>query len=130
MNRELMVCNLSEAVEQLLETIEELGNESSESPTEGELLAELAHAYHHINFAWNARHEAVDFLGAMSDEQFYRYRAFPSEIAEFLRPVEGGEEDDKTDIDDVVRQELEKPVGRTKTRTVDLPGPEIPGGLE
>lgn len=47
----------------------------------------LAHAYHHLNFAWNVRHEKSSSYEHLTDEQFNRWSKFPKEIEPYKVPV-------------------------------------------
>lgn len=78
LNRAVILSNLKEAQEQLDEMIELLNSEPDYD--EGCFKADLTHAYHHLNMAWNARFAAEEAYRAMSDEDFYRWRAFPANI--------------------------------------------------
>ncbi len=74
-NRELIAINLAEAREQL-EAIEE--SLSNPDYSEVELNIELAHAYHHLNFAWNIRHADESELDVLSDESYAKWSKYPA----------------------------------------------------
>lgn len=40
----------------------------------------MAHMYNHLNTAWNARAATDEQIAAQSDEDFYRWRAYPADI--------------------------------------------------
>lgn len=79
--REFMIGNLADAVEELQRIQKAL-----EDPEycEFEFRLDLAHAYHHVNFAWNARSASDDSLLHLSDSNFTAWSRFPvGEIPEF-----------------------------------------------
>jgi len=79
--REYMIVNLGDAIEELQRLQKAL-----EDPeyTEFEFKLDLAHAYHHINFAWNARDASDDELVNLSDSNFSKWSKFPiGEVPEF-----------------------------------------------
>ena len=41
----------------------------------------MQHAYHHLNIAWNVRHESDDRYANMSPEDFDRWSRFPDDLA-------------------------------------------------
>ena len=67
--------NLSEAVDQLNEIIEEIdGPEYSET----ELMIQLEHAYHHMNFAWHIRSESEKDVIDCAGEKFRKWSKYPA----------------------------------------------------
>ncbi len=69
--------NLDEAIEELTRTRQRVAS--------GEILVEqlqvgLAHAYHHINFAWNARFASTEAYAHLTKAQFNRWGKFPTNI--------------------------------------------------
>ena len=78
MNKEYVLYNLREAAEELRRTIAEI--EADSDYHDEELQAATAHAYHHLNTAWNARHASAAQVEACSRSDFARWRQFPSDI--------------------------------------------------
>ncbi len=79
MNQGWILFHLREAQEELARTIANL--EASESVDEIEFEIAMAHMYNHLNTAWNARAATDQEIAARSDDDFYRWRAFPADIA-------------------------------------------------
>jgi hypothetical protein len=77
-NRDWVLHNLREALDELQGTIDEI--ESDAEYGYGEFSVAMRHIYHHLNTAWNSRDESFESLDS-SDEGFYRYRAFPRDLA-------------------------------------------------
>lgn len=80
-NWRLIASNLREAREQI-EAIEAL-IQSSSKPSDAELAVQLEHAYHHLNFAWNARFTADSDFRALSDDQFNQWSKYPKDLKPF-----------------------------------------------
>jgi hypothetical protein len=78
MNREWVLFHLREAQEELRRTIAEIESTSDYGP--GEFSVAVAHAYHHLNTAWNARDEDPAVVEAGSETDFFAWRQFPSDI--------------------------------------------------
>jgi hypothetical protein len=78
LNREVILWNVSEAREEL-EQIEARLRGGGEL-TEGELSVMFGHAYHHLNFAWNARRVADEEYRDLKDEDFNAWGKFPTDI--------------------------------------------------
>ena len=55
MNTRSIMFNLEEALEQLNSTVNDLKN--TKGYNEDDFRVQIEHLYHHINFAWNTRHE-------------------------------------------------------------------------
>lgn len=72
--------NLAEAREQI-EQIESRAA-GKKKPSEIELQIWMEHVYHHLNFAWNVRHESTEKYSNLSDEDFNKWSEFPAEIGE------------------------------------------------
>ena len=75
MNNDWIRIHLSEALEELTHTIAEI--EKQPDYDEAEFRVAMEHVYNHLNTAWNSRNADPQF----SDENFYIWRAFPSDIA-------------------------------------------------
>jgi hypothetical protein len=83
LNRQIIACDLAEAIEQL----EQLrSNACNGSLSEVELALGLQHAYHHLNFAWNIRYVPTAQYRNLTDRQFNSWGRYPSEIEQFLDP--------------------------------------------
>ena len=78
LNREVILSNISEAREEL-EKIEALLR-SDEELTEGELFVMFGHAFHHLNFAWNARRVADEDYRNLTNRDFNEWGSFPTDI--------------------------------------------------
>lgn len=74
MNRQIIESNIKEAREQL----EEIEKRLSANLSEGELLVMLQHAYHHLNFAWNAKKVSNSRYAKMSEEEFSEWGKYPA----------------------------------------------------
>lgn len=77
MNLEIIISNLSEAIEEL-DRIRQLA--SNGDLNEGEFQVRLCHAYHHLNFSWNIRHIATSRYAKLTQAEFDRWGRYPSEI--------------------------------------------------
>ena len=80
LNRKIILYNIREAREQL-ENIEKLLEEKSLSEIDFQI--KLEHAYHHLNFAWNIRHEPTKNYVNLSNENFNKWSKFPKEIKSY-----------------------------------------------
>jgi hypothetical protein len=78
MNRDWVLSQLREAQEELSRTIEEMETDSNYDV--GELIVAVQHLYHHLNTAWNSRDAAPSRVAAVSEDDFYAWRLFPSDI--------------------------------------------------
>ena len=78
MNRRYVLYNLREAEEELRRTIAEI--ESTPDYGYGEFSVRMAHAYHHLNTAWNSRDENEAVVRECSEENFRRWRQMPDDI--------------------------------------------------
>jgi hypothetical protein len=76
-NRSIIRGNIAEAIEQL-QKLEQKA--ATGTLNETELQIGLAHAYHHLNFAWNVRRVASSEYARLSQEQFDRWSKYPEEI--------------------------------------------------
>jgi hypothetical protein len=77
LNRRIIASNLAEAIEQL-ERLRDLA--STGRLNIAQLQVGLAHAYHHLNFAWNIRFASTSQYAALTDSQFKRWGRYPSGI--------------------------------------------------
>ena len=76
MNKEFMLYHLREASEQLAATIREL--ETDPEYEYGNLVVDMGHLYHHINSAWNARDSSDEEARECTEDNFIKWRQFPS----------------------------------------------------
>ncbi len=76
--KEHTIFHLSEALEQLEKTVRELKENSAYSSAEFE--HEIAHAYHHLNYAWNSRYLGPKRAWAAQEKDFFHYRQMPKDI--------------------------------------------------
>jgi hypothetical protein len=85
LNRQIILYNLSEAREQLQEVEAQIKNKQRLSEVELQIM--LEHAYHHLNVAWNARHEKLARYRTLKDEDFNQWRKYPKEIKTYNIPI-------------------------------------------
>ena len=78
LNREVIFYNISEAREEL-ERIEALAK-GDEKLVEEHLAVMFGHAYHHLNFAWNARRVPMSRYRRLTDEDFNAWGQFPTDL--------------------------------------------------
>lgn len=77
-NRDIILSNISEVREELQRI--EGWLTSGEPLSEGGLEVAIEHAYHHLNFAWNARHVSSNKYKTMTDSDFNEWGKFPNDI--------------------------------------------------
>lgn len=77
MNKEWIAFHLEEAADQLQETLNRLSSEPDYSY--GDFVAEMSHAYHHINTAWNSRDVSPQDVANQSDADYDAWQKMPSE---------------------------------------------------
>lgn len=81
-NRDLIIANLEEAIEQLQETASEIRDDKEYD--EGQLRIDLEHAYHHLNYAWHIRKASESEAAECSQENYVKWSKFPvGEILEY-----------------------------------------------
>ncbi|HEX3315056.1 MAG TPA: hypothetical protein VHR72_09215 [Gemmataceae bacterium] len=78
MNLGWLSFHLREASEELARTLAEI--ETNPDFREIELKIAFEHLYNHLNTAWNSRNVGDERFSAHSREEFYAWRAFPSDI--------------------------------------------------
>jgi hypothetical protein len=78
MNREWILSNLKEAHEELQGVIE--GFEKRSDYDIGEYYVAMMHLYHHLNMAWNSKDASEKEVSTCSEENFSKWRQFPSDI--------------------------------------------------
>ena len=75
LNWDIILSNIQEAREELQKLESQI--DSSEKPCEVEFEISLRHAYHHINCAWNIRHEKTEKYANLTDADFKKWGKFP-----------------------------------------------------
>jgi hypothetical protein len=78
MNTEVILSNIKEAEEELRALIARL-EKSPNYPFE-DFHVSMAHLYHHLNTAWNARNATRQRYQACSDEDYHRWECFPNDL--------------------------------------------------
>ena len=84
MNKDYVLYNLGEAQEALGQLIADM--KSDPEYDYGEYIVDMGHVYHHLNTAWNARDSSKAVADQCSEEDFYRWRQFPSTEDIYLGP--------------------------------------------
>lgn len=82
LNWKIIQNNLCEAAEQIENLISLI--RANTPPSEEELQIMLCHAYHHMNFAWNARHVESERYRSMNDSDFETWGLYPVSIEDPL----------------------------------------------
>lgn len=77
MNKSWILFHLREAHEELTRTISRIDTAADVD----EIEMEIALAHNHLNTAWNARHKSDQQIAAQSEDDFYAWRAYPSDIS-------------------------------------------------
>ena len=77
MNKEWIKFNLREAIEELKGTVAEIDDADYDF---GDYRVAIEHAYHHLNTAWNGRDATAVEAEPGSDELFYQWRSFPTDL--------------------------------------------------
>jgi len=78
MNKQFILSNLIEAKEELEKTIQAI--QSEEDYGFGDFHLSMAHAYHHMNSAWNGREISDTDWREYSDETYTRLEKFPIDL--------------------------------------------------
>jgi hypothetical protein len=79
MNKSWILFHLREAHEELTRTIDRI--DASQELDEIEFEIALAQTYDHLNTAWNSRGISDEQAAAATEEDFYTWRAYPSDIS-------------------------------------------------
>lgn len=79
MNRDFVLFNLREALEEIERTIKEI--ESDPGYEDGDLMPAMSHLYHHLNTAWNARNASQERAKACGDADFEAWNQFPADLS-------------------------------------------------
>jgi hypothetical protein len=78
MNKPHILFHLAEAQDTIQKLIAEL--QSDPDYRFGDYRVDMEHLYHHINSAWNGRDASPESVDACSQEDFDRWRQFPTDI--------------------------------------------------
>jgi hypothetical protein len=78
MNKPWVLFHLRQGRDELTRTIAKI--EADPEYDYGEFSAAMAHLYHHLNTAWNSRDVSDEVTAAQTDEQFYQWRSFPTDM--------------------------------------------------
>jgi len=78
MNKDFLLFNLREAVEEITKTINDL--EADGDYDEPQFSVAMKHLYHHVNTAWNARHYTPVQSRDCSDADFNRWGTYPTDL--------------------------------------------------
>jgi len=70
--------NLEDALVELLKLDKRIS--SGDMPDEVEFQIAMQHIFHHLNFAWNTRHESIEKHAEMTKEQFNQWGKFPEDL--------------------------------------------------
>ena len=84
MNKDYALYNLTEAHKALGELIADM--KADPQYDYGEYVVDMTHVYHHLNTAWNAREATKAATDECAEEDFYRWRQFPSTEDIYLGP--------------------------------------------
>ena len=76
--RDYVLWNLREAIETLEGLVRDLDADANYD--EHELRVALSHAYSHLNTAWNARAVCDEHIESCSDDDFRRWRQYPTDL--------------------------------------------------
>ena len=77
MNKNYVVFHLRECCDALESAIRDA---KSKAYGEAELRVDIAHAYHHLNTAWNARHATPAQAESCEPADFEAWRQFPRDL--------------------------------------------------
>jgi hypothetical protein len=80
LNWKIIRANIHEALEELEKLESHIA--STNKPHEVELELSLRHAFHHINFAWNARHIETEKYRKLTKSDFDEWGKFPEGLDE------------------------------------------------
>ncbi len=78
LNWQTIASDIAEAREELEEIEQRI--KSDRPPSEEEFQIRLKHAYFHLNFAWNARHQSTERYANLTDDDFHAWGKYPSDI--------------------------------------------------
>ncbi len=78
MNKDYALFHLREAQETIGKLISEIGSDPEYEY--GNYVVDKSHIYHHVNSAWNGRDATPREADVCSDEDFQRWRQFPTDL--------------------------------------------------
>ena len=78
LNKDYILFPLKEAKHELDRMVDEI--EKIDDYGVGEYNVDIQHLYHHINSAWNARESSKEECEECSEQNFEKWRQFPSDI--------------------------------------------------
>ena len=78
MNKPHILFHLAKAQEAIQKLIAEM--QSDQDYEFGNYRVDMEHLYHHVNSAWNGRDASEEAVHACSQEDFRRWRQFPTDI--------------------------------------------------
>ena len=81
MNWAIVELNLTQAREELERLERMVADRKARSKIKFQV--GLCHAYHHLNFAWNARHATNRHYGSLSTSDFKRWGRYPRDVERF-----------------------------------------------
>ena len=78
MNKEYVLFHLREAQDAIETTLKEI--EAEDDCDYGNFVVDMAHVYHHVKTAWNARDSSAAEAETCSEEDFNRWRQLPTDL--------------------------------------------------
>ena len=78
MNKEYVLFHLRETQDAIETALKEI--EAEDDYDYGNFVVDMAHVYHHVNTAWNARDSSAAEAETCSEEDFNRWRQFPTDL--------------------------------------------------
>ncbi len=80
--RKLVWENIAYNLQDALDELQKLDNliSSGNLPDESEFQVAMEHIYHHLNFAWNARHNSIENDNNLTKDQFRQWAKFPEDL--------------------------------------------------
>lgn len=79
-NWDIVENNIVEARKELENLERKIKNRRQKRLGEIEFQISLQHAYHHVNFAWNIRHQPTSAYVQLTDSHFRKWGQFPKDI--------------------------------------------------
>jgi hypothetical protein len=73
---ENIVYNLEDALEELQKLDKQIASGNMQDEVEFQIA--MQHIYHHLNFAWNTRHESIQNYADMMKEKLNQWGEFPN----------------------------------------------------
>jgi hypothetical protein len=78
MNTQFILSNLKEAQEELAQAIANF--EAGKEVSFGDFHVSMAHAYHHLNTAWNGRYATLEEWQQCTEENYAKWESFPKDL--------------------------------------------------